>query len=190
METDGFWAIFLPIFVAIDPFGIFPLFVAATSDLPSSQVRRVAFQASFTALGVGLLFLLGGKVILPLLGISLNDMMVAGGLLLVVIAIQDMLSGEKRQRMIRSSYFGVVPLGVPLIVGPGVMTTLLTLGQRFSHLMVLLGFGVNLVLVFFLLYFSRPLQERLGTAAAEILSKILMILLAAVGVSMIRRGWL
>ncbi len=189
MNGTDFWAVFLPIFAAMDPFGIFPLFVAATSDLPVPHVRRMARQAVVTALGVGVVFLLGGRALLHLLGITLEDMLVAGGLLLVVIAIQDMISGEKRQRQIRSPYFGVVPVGVPLIVGPGVMTTLLTLGQRYPGTVVFFGFLSNLLLVFFLLYFSRNIQRRVGTAAAEILSKILMIFLAAIGVAMIRRGW-
>ncbi len=187
-DMSLFFSVFLPLFAAMDPFGIFPLFVASTRDLSGRAVRRLALQATLTALGVGLVFLFAGKAFLALLGISIEDMLVAGGILLLVIAIQDMTSGEKPQRKIRSPYFGVVPIGVPLIVGPGVMTTLLTLSQRFSLPMVFLGFFTNVFLVFLLLYFSQPLTRRIGTAAAEILSKILMIFLAAIGVSMIRAG--
>lgn len=184
-----FLSVFLPLFAAMDPFGIFPLFVGSTADLPPGTVRRLALQATLTAIGVGLVFLFAGKAFLALLGISIEDMLVAGGLLLLVIAIQDMTSGEKPQRKIRSPYFGVVPIGVPLIVGPGVMTTLLTLSQRYPLSLVFLGFFANTALVFVLLFFSQSIKERIGTAAAEILSKILMIFLAAIGVSMIRAGW-
>ena len=85
-------------------------------------------------------------------------------------------------------HLGVVPLGTPLIAGPAVLTTLLTLARSHGYLLALLAFGVNLVLVWVALRWASLIVRVIGEAGARAVAKVFALLLAAIGVTLGRRG--
>jgi multiple antibiotic resistance protein len=144
-------------------------------------------EATFTAAGVGGGFLLLGEVILHVVGVGVGDFQVAGGLLLLVLALYDLLHPELPLRQ-PGVHLGVVPLGTPLIAGPAVLTTLLTLARSQGYLLALLAFGVNLVLVWAALRWASLIVRAIGEAGARAVAKVFELMLAAIGVTLVRRG--
>jgi multiple antibiotic resistance protein len=135
--------------------------------------------------GGGFLFL--GDAILRVVGVSVGDFQVAGGLLLLVLAVYDLLHPELPLRQ-PGAHLGVVPLGTPFIAGPAVLTTLLTLARSQGYLLALLAFGVNLVLVWAALRWASLIVRVIGEAGARAVAKVFELLLAAIGVTLVRRG--
>jgi multiple antibiotic resistance protein len=183
-----FLEVFVPLFVAIDVFGLLPIFLTFTEGQSRPVTRSIALEAVMTAAVVGVVFLLGGPWILQMVGVTVEDFEIAGGVLLVVLSIQDILSSEKRQRRVKAEALGIVPLGIPFIVGPAVLTTLLALTSTHPLSIIFVAYGFNLLIVLAVLWTAPWLDRMLGRATSRALSKVLMILLAAIGVAMIRRG--
>ena len=113
----------MPIFVAVDAIGVLPIFIGLTNGLPPAKIRRVVYQSVLTAAVVALSFIAAGTWILRLLGITIADFMIAGGLMLFAISLNDLLTAEKSRRMVDPTSLGAVPLGVPLITGPAVLAS-------------------------------------------------------------------
>ncbi len=178
---------FVPLFVAIDVFGLFPIFISLTEALEVDEKKKVALDASITAWITGIVFALGGSYILSFLGIEITDFQIAGGILLLILAINDLLSEEKRRRK-PSRSMGIVPIGIPLIAGPATLTALITLSSMYPVWMVLISFTLNILIVFLALWYSSVLVRYLGTSGSNAISKIMLILLAAIGVMLIRKG--
>ncbi len=117
---------FIPIFVAIDPIGLVAIFTGLASDASSQQRKRQAFLGIFTALCVAIGFIFLGEIIFDVLGITDADFQVAGGLILLGLAGRELLGLGSQDRE-ASNEFGIVPLGMPLIAGPALLTALLIL---------------------------------------------------------------
>jgi len=180
-------ASFVPLFVAVDAVGILPLFASLTADLDSEQKKRIIRQSTVTALALALGFVLIGKVVFRLLGITMADFMMAGGAILFCLAIIDILHGDKERRL-PGKDLGVVPLGTPLIAGPAVLTTSLVSVSQYGVLATIVSVVLN-ILVVGLLFRSASLFMRLiGDAGAKALSKVMSLLLGAIAVMLIRRG--
>ena len=131
-QLKSFWLCFVPLFVAVDAVGVLPMFLGLTEGLEKSVVRSVLRQSVLTASVVGLSFLAVGKGVLNLLGITVADFMIAGGVLLFVISMSDILSAAKVRRQVDLNSLGAVPLGVPLITGPAVLTTSILLLNEYG----------------------------------------------------------
>jgi len=126
-----FWLCFVPLFVAVDAVGVLPMYLGLTVGLDPSKHRRVLYQSVVTAAAVALAFLVAGKALLSLLGITVADFMIAGGIVLFVISVTDLFTTEKTQRRVDVDSLGAVPLGVPLITGPAVLTTTILLLDQY-----------------------------------------------------------
>lgn len=183
-----FWICFVPLFVAVDAIGIVPLFVALTQDMDPIRLRKVIIQSVITAALVALLFIFAGPAVLSFLGITVADFMIAGGLLLLVISFSDLLSGEKRQRRVDPESLGAVPLGVPLISGPAVLTTCLLLANSHGKLLTAAVAILNILIAGLLFWFSRPVTNLLGRTGSKTISKVASLLLVAIAVMLMRRG--
>ena len=177
----------IPIFVAVDPVGLLPIFVSLTRELDRKQRLRILFESLLTALCLAAGFIFLGKAIFNLLGITVGDFMVAGGAILFCLAIIDLIHQGKPDR-IPVTELGVVPLGTPLIVGPAVLTTCLILIDQHGLAVTLLSVIINLLFVGLLFSFSDALMRILGEGGTKALSKLMSLLLAAIGVMMIRKG--
>lgn len=179
---------FIPLFVALDPLGLVPVYLGLAEGVPLAGRGRVVAQAVGTAalLAVGFIFL--GKFIFHTLGIGISDFKIAGGLILLAIAAQDILL-PKAKGDLEPTDFGVVPLGMPLIAGPAMLTTLLALIDSVGLVQTLVSLFINLALVYFALTFSEQIKRFLGATVLRAISKMVALLLAAIAVSMIRQGW-
>ena len=181
---------FVPLFVAMDAMGNLPIFLALTQETKAAQRRRAVHLSALTALGVGLGFVAIGKAIFLLLGIEVADFLVAGGIILLVLAIKYLFTGKaiETENSSASEMVGVVPLGTPLVVGPAVLTTLLLLIDQYFIAIVVVSFILNIVIQWLLFRGAERIVNFLGNTGVSAISKIVMLLLAAIAVKMIRQG--
>ncbi|HXZ94478.1 MAG TPA: MarC family protein, partial [Dehalococcoidia bacterium] len=130
---------FVPLFVAMDPVGNLPIFLALTQGVDPKHRRHAVHLAILTALGVGLGFAAIGRAIFSLLGINVADFLMAGGIIMLILAARYLLTGKvvETEESSASETVGVVPLGTPLVVGPAVLATLLSLTGQYRIPIVL-----------------------------------------------------
>jgi len=127
-----------------------------------------------TAAAIGLGFLLVGDAVLYFLGVTVGDFQVAGGVLLLVLSIYDLLHPDLPLRQ-PGAHPGVVPLGIPMIVGPATLTTLttlLTLARTYGYTMTLIAFALNLIIAWAALRWAALIGRLLGDAACRAITKV------------------
>lgn len=181
---------FVPLFVAMDPVGNLPIFLALTQEGTATHRRKTANLATLTAFGVGLLFVAVGKAIFSLLGIEVTDFLMAGGIILLILAIRYLITGKAVEigDVSGSETIGVVPLGTPLVVGPAVLAALLLLMGQHHIAVILSSFVLNLMIQWVLFRQATRIVAFLGQTGVSAISKVIMLLLAAIAVKMIREG--
>lgn len=179
---------FVPLFVAVDAIGAVPLFLAFTQGMHWKESFKIIIESVLTAAVVALTFLFGGRELLRILGINMSDFMVAGGILIFIIAISNVLSSERLQKRMLQGGLGAVPLGVPLITGPAVLATSILLLDSYGAFITATALTLNMLIAGLLFLFSAQLNRVLGNAGATILSKIANLLMASIGVMMVRKG--
>jgi multiple antibiotic resistance protein len=180
---------FIPLFVAIDIFGLLPIIISMTEGMSERKRRAVLRQSVVAALAVGLAFMALGEAVFAVLGITVNDFKVAGGLLLLVLAVLEMAkAGQRKRPAAAHAAAGVVPIGIPLIVGPAVMTTLIVLVEHFGVWPTVASLLLNFALVWLAFLGAGRIVRFLGTGGIMALTKIMAILLASIGVMMVRLG--
>jgi len=181
---------FIPLFVAIDPIGLAAIFLGLGQNIAPAQRQKIADQATWTGGLVALGFLFLGQSVFQAVGISVSDFQIAGGLILFILAAKDLIQSAAEPEKLPED-FGVVPLGMPLIAGPASITTLLVLAQTaaIGLVITLVALVVNLALVVLALHYSGWLSRKIGPTGLRAISKIIAMLLAAIAVNMIRRGW-
>src|SRR3989304_2955832 len=179
---------FIPLFVAIDVIGILPIFMSLVEGVEKPQKARFINQSVITALSVSIGFLAVGKFVFSILGIEIYDFKIAGGLLLLVFAINDLLFSEKSKKTITST-MGVVPLGIPLVVGPAVLTTIIVTVDTYGYIPTITSLAVNLFIVWIVFLKSNFIYRVMGEGGSKAFAKVASLLLAAIAVMMIRRGF-
>ncbi len=179
---------FIPLFVAIDPIGLAAIYMALGAGVPETRKRRIAKQAVVTGGVVALAFLFLGQGIFAAVGITVGDFQIAGGLILFILAARDLLQPFTAPPADVPEDFGVVPLGMPLIAGPAAIATLLVLTQTVGLAVTLVALVVNLLLVALAFAQAERLVRLIGPTGMRAISKIVSLLLAAIAISLIRRG--
>lgn len=178
---------FIPILVAMGPLGDVPIFISLTLGLNAKEKTRVVKDAVITSLLITIVFLFIGKGIFILLGISVSDFMVAGGLLLLIIAI-NILLGNERVKKASKREIGVVPLGTPLLAGPAVLTTTLILRDVYGIIPTIVSLVLCVAFTGVVFLKSKYIVEKLGKGGTKAIAKITALLLAAIAVMLIRKG--
>jgi len=184
----NFWMCFVPLFVAVDAVGVLPLFLALIEGIEPRKLRQVIWQSLITGTLVAIIFVVIGKAVFQLLGISPPDFMVAGGILLFSISLRDILVVNKHQEPVDLESLGAVPIGVPLIVGPAVLATILLLVDQYGVIPTITAAIVNILLAGIIFRFSGSIGALLGRAGTKAVSKLASLLLAAIAVMMVRKG--
>lgn len=184
----SFWLCFVPLFVAVDAIGLLPLFINLTEGMGKKLIRKIIVQSMITALAVALIFIAVGTGIFRFLNISVADFMIAGGTLLFVISIRDILAAEKKILEVDPDSVGAVPIGVPLITGPAVLTTSLLLVSEHSVVITSLAIAANILIAGGMFLMAPLINRVLGKTGSKAISKIISLLLAAIGVMIVRRG--
>jgi multiple antibiotic resistance protein len=178
---------FIPLFVAFNVLGILPIFASLTAEMLEPERKRVIHQSILTAFLVSIGFLVVGKTIFALLGISVSDFQIAGGILLFIISIIDLIFPE-RTRTFPKETLGIVPIGIPLIVGPAVLTLLLIIIHTYGYFSTLLCLILNLLVVWLVFGQSHRIMKLLKEGGAKGIGKVFSLLLAAFAMMMIRMG--
>ena len=178
---------FIPLFVAFDAIGVLPIYLSLTQDMDTDVRARVLRHSIITASAITVLFLLIGKGIFIILGITISDFQIGGGLILLVIAITDIIFSEQRSRNPHPTV-GTVPIGTPLIAGPAALTTLIMLSDIFGIPVTMISLVVNIIIVWIIFSSAGRIILFLGEGGARAASKVFSLFLAAIAVMIIRRG--
>ncbi len=185
---NAFLLSFIPLFVAMDSPGTLALFVGMTDGMKKQERKKVVRQSIVTAFLVTAGFVLVGKAIFSALGILVEDFMIAGGGLLLIIATADIVrAGEKRTAADHHT-FGVVPLGTPIIAGPAVLTATLVLQGDHGYVAVLAALVANLLIAWAIFSQSERIIRLIGVNGSRAFAKVASLILAAFAVKMIRSG--
>jgi multiple antibiotic resistance protein len=177
---------FIPLFVAMDPFGMLPIFTSLTKEMTPAEKKDVIRYSTATALVVSIAFAFIGEWVFKILGITVDDFKIAGGLLLLVIAIIE-LTG-RGQELKKPHDVGVVPLGVPMLVGPAVLTIMIVLIDNYGIAPTVISLILNLIIVFTVFTAEKGITKIIGKNGLIAVSKVIALLLAAIAVMMIRLG--
>lgn len=189
MDAKLFGEFFLTLLVIVDPPGMVPIFVALTGTMARADRLRAARQAVLLAFGVIVLFAVAGQQILGYLRIQLPALEGAGGLLLILVAL-ELLTGKADDTSPQAtSNVALVPLGTPLLAGPGAIVATMLYVRR-AHgaggvLSVGLAIIVAMLCVWLVLRFSGPIVRLLRPSGIEVLTRIAGLLLAAIAVQLI-----
>ena|SRR5688572_3364121 len=178
---------FIPLFVAIDPFGMVPVFLGVTGGMDETRRRAVSIEAVGVALIITLGFMLLGEALFGILHISIADFRIAGGIVLLVLAIVDLLT-VGRPAVHEAEMVGIVPLAMPLIAGPATLTTVLMLAARAGKLQTGISVTINYAILLLALLTSNWIARVVGVNTLRAISKLVMVLLAAIAVNFIRVG--
>ena len=194
--SDGlfFLSTFTTVFVITDPPGNLPVFISLTSKMTPHERKRAAFQATMTSLGVMAAFGLFGHYILRVLGISVESMQISGGLLLAIVALQLLSGHEEDPGAPGSANVAMVPLGIPLMAGPGAIVAVMiaareALGKGVVGILCVIA-AVLLVHLseWVTMRFANPLHRVLGEGGTIFLTKISGMLLAAIAIQLVING--
>ncbi|MCE5300137.1 MAG: MarC family protein [Spirochaetia bacterium] len=178
---------FIPVFVAVDAIGILPMFISLTKGMKDKDRKRVLARSFVTGITLALAFILIGKWLFSVLGITVNDFMIAGGVILFCIALRDIFFPGKQGAVVAAE-LGAVPLGTPLIVGPGVLTTCLIMLDQHGIAPTMISVVLNVLIAVVIFSFSGGIIKVLGRTGVSAMSRIMALLLAAIAVMMIRKG--
>ena len=181
---------FITLFVIIDPPGIVPVFLGLTRGYPERQRTRLAWQASVVAFAVIVVFAVFGQTLLSYLGISVPALMLAGGLLLLLVAL-ELLTGKATppNEAVRSNVnVAMVPLGTPLLAGPGSIVATIVFVQRADHVNQIVALALAIVAVHLVLWlvmrFSLGIMKVIKENGVELVTRIAGLLLAAIAVQL------
>ncbi len=196
LDFTEYTKIFISLFAIIDPVGIIPIIIAFTAGMTAQRRERVGRMASLSVLGILLAALLLGEAILEFFGISIHSFRMAGGILLLLIAI-GMLMSEKTVPSDgpdgdATTSVAIVPLSTPLLAGPGAISTVILDAHKanvpghyaaLALVMVLLSFTV------WLTFLIAPwVSRRLGKSGISIFTRLMGLLLAAIAVEFMAGG--
>jgi multiple antibiotic resistance protein len=185
---NEFLLAFIPLFVAIDPIGLVPVVVGLTEESNSRERLRVINIAMLMALSLGLAFLAGGNVLLRYLGVEVAYFTIAGGLVLLIIAVRDLVGAPRPETPNKGDMIAIVPIGTPLTAGPATLATILLLADRYTDWVVGLAFVANIAVAFVLFVSGTRIVGLLGQGGMKAFAKIASLLLAAIAVRMIVTG--
>lgn len=178
---------FIPLFVAVNTLGVLPLFISITEGINKKNKNKIIINSVFTATVIAIVFMLIGKIVFLIMGITVADFKIAGGILLLVLSVNLLLPGEQK-RSHATTDVGIFPLGTPLITGPAVLTTTLVMIDAYGLIPTLVSFIMNMVIVLIVLSKSDVVIKVMGIGGTKAFSKVADILLTAIAVMMIRSG--
>jgi multiple antibiotic resistance protein len=186
----SFWIevirVFTALFIITDPLGNLPFFIALTDGATFEERNKTSITAVFTGILLLAFFVFAGSLVLKLFGLGMDDLRIAGGILLLLVSIEVLLRGkimvEHREEV------GVVPLGSPLLVGPGAITSVLVMTKLYSLAAVILGVIICFFSIWLIFRFGEQIYKIIGRNGSLIITKITAILIAAIAVYFIRVG--
>ncbi|GAA0459857.1 MarC family protein [Streptomyces olivaceiscleroticus] len=192
LDLAVFGSLFLTLFVIMDPPGITPIFLALTSGRPAKMQRRMAWQAAAVAFGVIAVFGVCGRQILAYLHISTPALMIAGGLLLLLIAL-DLLTGKSEApTQTKDVNVALVPLGMPLLAGPGAIVSVILAVQHADgvtgQVSVWAAIAAIHVVLWLVMRFSLVIIRVIKDGGVVLVTRLAGMMLSALAVQQIING--
>ena len=187
MDFNIYLTAFISIFVAISVLSVLPIFISFTEEIAGER-KKIAGQSVLTAFLVATGFMFLGSAVFRAIGIAVEDFMIAGGVLLLVFSIVDIVFPDSKGRQVSSTTMGVVPIGPPLLAGPATLTTTLVLVGHYGYLPVIVSLFLNFLIAWAILYKAELIIRLIGINGARAFAKITSLVLAAIAVKMIRIG--
>ena len=200
-DTWSFFIVALTtLFVIVEPFGVVPVFAAMTAGRPAKETRRIALRASLIGAGVLVAFAFGGRLFLDLLGVRIDAFRMAGGLLLLLTAIEMLRAKRASCRCTKEELddakgkedIAVVPLAIPLLSGPGAMAAVMMLMTRATGtgpvVALLAAIVVTFGISFVVLRGAAAVSRFLGPAAMAAIQRVLGLVLAAMSLQFMVEG--
>ena len=178
----------IALFIVVNPLGNVPIFVGLTKNMDPTQRRKTYQLATITGLILLTFFSLVGQNILVLFGIGWDSFLIAGGILLLIVAIRLLVTGGWSEHENSSESVGAVPIGCPLLVGPGAITTSILNIQSFGILATLISVLLTFVIVWLILRFIDPIYRVLGKNGSLVITRVMALLIAAISVQYILDG--
>ena len=192
MNITAFGETFVTLLVIMDPIGAAPIFVTLTRGLDQRARRRAALRASGAALGLVLLFAIGGEAVLRYLGVTIESLSIAGGLLLLLLSLEMLRGLDVPHEGDADGDVALVPLASPLVAGPGAIATAMVLARRYSttdgRVGVFLGIVCAVAIVGIALLVADWVAQRLPPAFTQFITRVLGLLLAGIAVQLILNG--
>ncbi len=201
MNHADYAQIFVSLIAIVNPVMGVPMFVSLTNQMPSNERHRAARSTAITVTAVLGISIVAGDTILGFFGINVMDFSIAGGILILLMAINMLnartdagarISADERLEASHRSSVAIVPIGIPLLAGPGAISTAIIVADNaptLQHRGILLGLCVVIGLLTYLtLRVSRGLSRLFGITGMNIFNRIMGLLLAAVAVSFIVGG--
>ena len=190
------------LFVSVDPIALIPIFASLTQGLHKDDIKKIYIQATIVSFFVLSLFYIFGTAILDLMGISMSSFKIIGGLFLVAIAFQMVLEQRQTRRQNTAEValddesiqsLAIFPLAIPLIAGPGAMTTALLIAENNASntkeiLINFIPILIIVILVAFAMWLSASLSKKVGPTIIVVVQKIFGILLGALAIEFVVAG--
>jgi len=179
---------FALLFAVIDAVGTVPIFLTLTASFPNDR-RRILRHAVVISTAVLIVFALFGWLIFDIFGITLDDFRIAGGIILFVVAVDQLMGGNVKSKGLQPSDIAAFPLAIPLLAGPGAISTVIIIsGPPYSPFLALIVIVCNAILAYLILTGSNGVRKFLGANGTTALSRITALLIAALAVSFVVSG--
>ncbi len=182
-------SVFVTLFVIMDPIGTIPIFLSLTAGRSAATAKRAAWQAVAVALGVIVAFALFGQWILSYLGIQIAALQCAGGLLLLLVALELLTGNDDTPEERAEGNIALVPLGTPLLAGPGAIVATMVFVRQINGFGDFLAVAVGILAVHVVLWlvmrFSLPILRLIRESGVLLVTKIAGLLLSAIAVQMV-----
>lgn len=200
-DTAALITAFTTLFVIIDPIGLVPVFLTVTQGMSRTHRRRIAARACFTGAAILLAFAIFGEALLGIIGITMPAFRIAGGVLLFLTALDMLFERRQSRREDRAEEAeedehhhdpSVFPLAIPLISGPGAITTIILLtGQASSPAGFAAVIGITFIviaIVFLMFQLAGQLERALGKTGIVVMTRLFGMLLAALAIQFMLDG--
>lgn len=175
------------LFIVVDPFGNIPVFVGLTENITDAQRRKAYNTATIVGLVLLVVFAFTGQEIFNIFGVSIFSFEIAGGILLLIVAIRILTSGNIEKAESPES-LGAVPIAIPLLVGPGAITTTIFNLQAYGNVITILSVIIVLSLTWIILRFISGIYKVLGKTGSLVIARVMALLIAAIAIQYILTG--
>ena len=179
---------FVGIFVIMDPFACIPAFISMAKDYDEKQRNKAVNEAILVAGGLIAVFLLLSQSLFTFFGISLSSFKIAGGIVLAVLGLELVFGISLTSHVSNKKQSLAVLIGTPLLTGPGVISSVILLTSQYGMLPVAIASLLCLSVSYLLLKNAHYIKDAAGEEAIEVLSKVMGLLLVAIGVELVRSG--
>lgn len=183
-------ATFIVVFVIIDPFASLPSFITLTRSFTDEQRKMAANNSVFISGVLAILFLFAGPLILKVLGVTLGDFRIAGGIVLGLLGMETVLGFSLSNNKEKDEQLDavIVLIATPLLTGPGLLSSLILLQGQYGYLVPLIAMLLALLVTWFILRNANFVNRIAGKHIIDISSKVMGLLLLTIAIAFIRSG--